>query len=317
LLPGEGRIMSEKTETKIEKRYEIIIGLVGAVGVDFDPITRSLEEKLKTIGYKTNYIRLSDQIKEFNPYLPPLKRVEIKEGPENERIISHMDAGDNIREFSGRGDAVVLLALIKLFEMRENKRPNFNTVCILKSLKHPDEVYTLRRIYGPGFFLIGIHSSREKRKKTLSKAIAESHFDSKKSQKKYEPVSIELMNRDEKGTTDFGQDVSGTFHLSDVFVSLEDEERAKKDIERFIELIFENPHITPTKDEYAMFVAYAASLKSGDLSRQVGAAISNKQGDILSTAQMMYHLPKGGYIGRILKKEIETLKEAMILTKKR
>lgn len=290
--------MSEKTEMKIEKRYEIIIGLVGAVGVDFDPITRALEEKLETIGYKTNFIKLSDQIKKYNkrlnPYLPDSKKVEIKEKPENERIKNLMNAGDNFREFSGRGDAVVLLALNKLFKIRKAEGQNFNNAYILKSLKHPEEVNTLRRIYGPGFFLIGIHSSRERRKKTLSKAIADSHFNSSRNRNKYDPVSEELMNRDEKGTTDFGQDVSGTFHLSDVFVSLENEERAKKDIERFIGLIFGNPHITPTKDEYSMFVAYGASLKSGDLSRQVGTAISNKQGDILSTGTNDVPSPEGG-----------------------
>lgn len=288
--------MNEKTEKNTEmkpERPEIIIGLVGAVGVKFETIKEILEKKLKDIGYKTNYITLSDQIIKYNAYLPDSKRVEIKEKPENERIESLMDAGDNFREFSGRGGAVVLLALLKLFEMREDKRPNFNTVCILKSLKHPHEVYTLRRIYGPSFFLIGIHSSREKIKKALSKKIAGSLSKSRK-QREYYSDAEKLMNRDEKGKTDFGQDVSGTFHLSDVFVSLDDEKRAKKDIERFIELIFENPHITPTKDEYAMFVAYGASLKSGDLSRQVGAAISNKQGDILSTGTNDVPSPEGG-----------------------
>lgn len=285
--------MNEKTEKKSE-RHEIIIGLVGAVGVDFELITKTLEEKIKSIGYKIKHIILSDQIKEYNAYLPDSKRVEVKEKPENERIEKLMDAGDKIREFLKRGDAVVLLALLKLFEMREAEGQNFDNAYILKSLKHPEEVYTLRRIYGPGFFLIGIHSSRERRTKTLSEEIAESNFDSKKNHKKYEPVSIELMNRDEKGTTEFGQDVSGTFHLSDVFVSLEDEERAKRDIDRFIELIFGNPHKTPTKDEYSMFIAYAASLKSGDLSRQVGAAISNYQGDILSTGTNDVPSPEGG-----------------------
>ncbi|MGD2093335.1 MAG: anti-phage dCTP deaminase [Candidatus Aminicenantes bacterium] len=288
--------MNEKTEKNTEMkpvRPEIIIGLVGAVGVDFDFITRALKEKLKTIGYKTNYIKLSDQIKEFNPYIPDSK-IKINEKPEYKRVENLMDAGDNIRAFSGRGDAVVLLALLKLSEMRKkDERPNFNTVSILKSLKHPEEVYTLRRIYGPGFFLIGIHSSREKRKKALSKKIARSQSNSRK-QREYYSFAEKLMNRDEKGKTDFGQDGSGTFHLSDFFVSLDDEKRAKKDIERFIELIFENPHITPTKDEYSMFVAYAASLKSGDLSRQVGAAISNKQGDILSTGTNDVPSPEGG-----------------------
>lgn len=35
-----------------------------------------------------------------------------------------------------------------------------------------------------------------------------------------------------------------------------------------------NPYVTPTFDEYAMFLAFAASLSSADLSRQVGAVVA-------------------------------------------
>jgi cytidine deaminase len=42
------------------------------------------------------------------------------------------------------------------------------------------------------------------------------------------------------------------------------------------------PWITPTAEEQAMFTAYGASLRSGDLSRQVGAAILDPFGDLLA-----------------------------------
>lgn len=292
--------MEEKTTASVADtlkesnfRNEIIIGLVGALGVDFQIIIDSLKKKIERIGYNIKHITLSDQIKKYNPYLPTSKRIYIKENPENERIKTLMDAGDELREYFERGDAVGVLALNKLRKMRENEGQSFNNAYILKSLKHPEEVITLRRIYGPGFFLIGIHASHEKRKKTLSKAIANSLFKTR-NQEVYDHISLELMNRDKNASTNFGQKVSKTFHLADVFVSLDDEKRAEEDIERFIELIFGNPHITPTKDEYAMFIAYATSLKSGDLSRQVGAAITNKQGEILSAGTNDVPSPEGG-----------------------
>jgi hypothetical protein len=34
---------------------------------------------------------------------------------------------------------------------------------VIRSLKNPGEVQALRRIYGPGFFLIGVVASEEKR----------------------------------------------------------------------------------------------------------------------------------------------------------
>jgi deoxycytidylate deaminase len=49
-----------------------------------------------------------------------------------------------------------------------------------------------------------------------------------------------------------------------------------------VELWFGNPHITPTFDEHAMFLAFSAALRSADLSRQVGAVVT-KDSQILST----------------------------------
>jgi deoxycytidylate deaminase len=46
--------------------------------------------------------------------------------------------------------------------------------------------------------------------------------------------------------------------------------------------MFGNPHLTPTFDEFAMFMAFASSLRSADLSRQIGAVIA-KDNEIIST----------------------------------
>ncbi len=66
----------------------------------------------------------------------------------------------------------------------------------------------------------------------------------------------------------------------------------KKELSRFIDLIFGHPYHTPSRDEYAMFQAYAASLRSADLSRQVGSVITTSEGDIIS--QGANDVPKFG-----------------------
>jgi deoxycytidylate deaminase len=53
-------------------------------------------------------------------------------------------------------------------------------------------------------------------------------------------------------------------------------------IGRFIELLFGHQFHTPTRDEYAMFLAHGAALRSADLGRQVGAAITSDNGDVLA-----------------------------------
>jgi cytidine deaminase len=52
--------------------------------------------------------------------------------------------------------------------------------------------------------------------------------------------------------------------------------------ERFVQAFFGYPFISPTRDEYGAYMAYSASLRSADLSRQIGAAIFQPSGEIVS-----------------------------------
>ena len=56
--------------------------------------------------------------------------------------------------------------------------------------------------------------------------------------------------------------------------------RAK--VDRFISALFGLNDISPTKTEYGMYAAKAASLRSADLSRQVGAAIFSQDGELIT-----------------------------------
>ena len=56
-----------------------------------------------------------------------------------------------------------------------------------------------------------------------------------------------------------------------------------RQIARILDLMFGHPFITPTFDEYAMFMAYASGLRSADLSRQTGAIITNRLQEIVAT----------------------------------
>jgi cytidine deaminase len=56
----------------------------------------------------------------------------------------------------------------------------------------------------------------------------------------------------------------------------------KRAISRFVRILFDHPFETPTKDEFAMFHAYASALRSADLGRQVGVAITNTNHNIVA-----------------------------------
>ncbi len=57
----------------------------------------------------------------------------------------------------------------------------------------------------------------------------------------------------------------------------------EKNIRRFIDILFGYPYHTPTKSELNMAYAWNTSLRSSDLSRQVGAVITNAKGNIIAS----------------------------------
>jgi deoxycytidylate deaminase len=66
-------------------------------------------------------------------------------------------------------------------------------------------------------------------------------------------------------------------------------------MQRFARAFFGSNRVSPTKDEYGSYFAKAASLKTVDLSRQVGAAIFSQSGDIISTGCNDVAKPGGGH----------------------
>jgi deoxycytidylate deaminase len=153
---------------------------------------------------------------------------------------------------------------------------------IILSLKRPEEVSTLRKVYGPGFFLIGVFATEKERLDHLIEMNAP----------KIDALS--LIKRDEDELTDpFGQKTSKTFQLADVFVQLRNG-AYEKELTRFLSLVFSDPYETPTQNENAMFLAYASSLRSGQLGRQVGAAITSKDGDVIAVGCNDVPKPGGG-----------------------
>lgn len=267
--------MTPAVHTPLQTSYpqsELVFGVVAPVGVP-DLLQDILRDALKLYGYSSHVIKLSSLLNE----IPSLAlTTKIVHEPEYERINTMMDAGNEVRERAKNGAALALYAVSKIYEQREAKGPEGERLPtaarahLLFTLKHPEEVHVLRRIYGPGFFLIGVHSSEEERME---------HLTERKGMSKEE--ATHLIGRDESEELEYGQRARDTFYLADVFVRTGS--RMRRDLQRFIDLVFGSPVEYPSLDEHAMFLAYAASLRSGDLSRQVGAVVVNETGDVVAT----------------------------------
>jgi deoxycytidylate deaminase len=264
---------------------EIIIGLVGPVGTDLNPISVAIERQFEALSYRAKTIRLSEKLERFFGENHSTK-------PEHERISGLMDIGTKLREESGRGDAVALLGIAEIKRIREADPGNKSerNAYVLRSLKHPHEIQTLRSVYGKGFFLISVYSPREARVAAMAERITRSMHGNTSHAREWAESIIERDEREEDKK--LGQDVKDAFPLADLFIDGRDKRSYEAEIRRFFELIFGNVFYTPTRDEYGMYQARSAALRSADLGRQVGAAISKASGEILSLG--CNDVPKAG-----------------------
>jgi cytidine deaminase len=264
---------------------ELVFGLVGPVGVDLEPVISVLRKELHAVKYTVSAIQLSRQIEQFFG-------TDHSRETEDKRISKLMDEGTRLRHRSGRGDAVALLGIAEIRRIRkEDLDGEYEShAYILRSLKHPQEIETLRNVYGQGFFLISVYSPREARVTALADRISRSNFGKGK---KARAIAEEMVERDEEEeSTSLGQDVRDAFPLADLFVYSRNKAALGSQISRFFELIFGNVFHTPSRDEQGMHYARSASLRSADLNRQVGAAILRTEGDLIAVG--CNDVPKAG-----------------------
>ena len=170
---------------------------------------------------------------------------------------------------------------------------------IIDSLRHPAEVGLLRRIYGDGFVLIGVVCEQDERRNRISE--------------KYDDAGAaaaeRFMKRDSKAPQKHGQRVSDAFHLSDFFVdntakrilpdnTANPEWKVTEDLERLVQLVTHAEIARPTTSESAMHAAAGAAMRSACLSRQVGAALVDAEGNVIATGTNEAPKTGGGVYGQ-------------------
>ncbi|WP_432718625.1 anti-phage dCTP deaminase [Pectinatus frisingensis] len=251
--------------------HELVLALISTVGTDTRQLVKDLEDQLRLVNYKTKYISVSTCI------ISQFENSNTNNGSEFERITHYMDLGNKIRE-GAKDNSILMKGVINyIYSCREKDSkgrviPQNRIAYIIDSIKHPDEIMFMRQIYTDGFYLIGATNAYDDRKLYLTKQKGIS-----------KDKVLELLNRDMNENRIEGQHTRDAFQHADYFINItENNKKTNNAISRFIDLLFGNPFITPSFDEYAMFMAYAASLRSADLSRQIGVVIA-KNNEIIST----------------------------------
>lgn len=276
---------------------ELFIGIVGAVGSDMDCLCDALTAALQEVNYtSTPVVRLSELFHGIPELGLPRSKEEFRRTTfADDRWNKYMSVGNDLRKRILKGDAAALLAVMAIREDRKKCRADENTpwprhAYIIRSLKHLDEVRALREIYRSSFLLLGVYSRRDQRVQQLARIIADSRYSL--SSVDYRESAEGLVNRDEKESDPFGQNVRNTFPEADFFVDVDDGPGMSSAVSRFVHLLFGDNRFTPTHDEQGMFFAKGASLRSSSLSRQVGAAITKERGEVLAVGTN--EVPRGG-----------------------
>ena len=290
-----GTAPADAEGSRPDPKAELVIGLVGPVGTDLHLLAQRIEEKLSAFQYRCAHVRVSDLIRSW---CEPELRVKMEAARGGERIRLHMNAGDRLRKAANKGDAILPLiisairAARKKFNLGDSSdldRHARNACYILDSLKHPDEVDSLKRLYGRNFILISAFDSEDARKVRLKEILAKAHVSSET--EAYDDEAEELIKVDAKRPGEkIGQNMRETFPLGDFFVRASG--GFEQELERFIDLLFGAPYLTPKRAEYFMFEAAAVARRSADLSRQIGAVVVDKHGEIISAG--CNEVPKAG-----------------------
>ena len=271
---------------KTRGSQELIIGFAGPVGCGIALTIEQTKKALEAVNYEVFVIKLSAFIrKSLDTKVIEIDTSNYSElGARAQRLLTLQDGGNELRK---RGVGILAEYAIKEVVMHrgiqaeaEGHTGNLHdytpkrVAYLIDQIKHPGEVTLLRTVYGKLFHLIGVISVSPKRSERL---ISSDRIDSR-------DISM-VMERDRRQEESNGQQLDKALQMADFFVSSDQGTTSslQKKLKRFLDLLHNENVVTPTAQEYGMYVAYAAGLKSACLSRQVGAAIADASGKVVST----------------------------------
>jgi cytidine deaminase len=275
---------------------ELIFGLLAPVGVDLDLITEVLQSTLREMHYKTKEFRLTNLMREIpvdlsirpSPYIASIKdRIayanEVRRLLGNEALASL--AISAIRDFRAEQrekniESESSEESLRTVDQRAEEIPLPSQAYIIRQFKRPEEISLLRSVYGKQFILVSGHAPEETRRRRIEEVERHSKG-GVGSEVDIHNDAYALVAQDAKEISEkHGQNVRDAFPLGDVFIDATTRIKCEDMVRRFVHLLFGSNEITPTHDEYGMYIAKSAGLRSSDLSRQVGSAIFRPSGEI-------------------------------------
>ncbi|MGR1219621.1 anti-phage dCTP deaminase [Metapseudomonas otitidis] len=280
--PKDGRNIVDRINSR--QSEEIVVAFSGAVGCNLSEVVRSVKSHFEDYGYETKVIKISDLIKDHftkkfpAEILPAYAGVDLYSLQGKARYTALQDLGDHLR--SERDPKILAaLAMVEISTSREIMKDSTGSqkpprsVYLIDQLKNPAEIELFKLVYGNLFYLIGVLSPQEVRLNQLTRV-----------ERISAPDAQALISRDRDDNKKYGQRLEKTIQRADYFIrnNHDNSSNLRAPCERFVQLVHGKNGITPTCEESGMYAAFSASLKSACLSRQVGAAIADKAGNVIS-----------------------------------
>ena len=258
---------------------ELFFCLVGPIGTDLEQVTQSITGQLQMFGYDCETVHLTKILPavtgEPEPEYPTLY----------DRYASLIDRANSLRDDFKDDSLMAKLGFFMIQDIREAraadpvkaKRP---VAYIIRQFKRSEEIALFRTVYGKQAFQISAYADPDVRQARLATKMRDED-PSRTRIAEFEDQAIRLLNRDEnEAAFVHGQRIRDVFPLADVFIDASSAETIKSTLDRFIKIVFGYNFHSPSREEHGMYMAKSASLRSLDLSRQVGAAIFTKEGEV-------------------------------------
>jgi len=298
---------------------ELIFAVVGHVGSGTSEVCRFLQAELESTSlpggpYTVRILKASNVIRswaEGTGKEAPAK----SQKPLLRHAIALQDLGDAMRR--GGDHAAVAKKLVD--EIRKARSSMLNVPAstdadvlpdgtrrayILDSIRHPTEVFLLRSLYQAAFALVGVVCDEETRRQRLTHKFADAGDEGAQG----------FMARDNSAKEKHGQRVEGAFHLADYFLDnsvprtgrdgkSNTDWKVSEHLSRLIKIVLHVEIIRPLSSETALYVASGAERRSACLSRQVGAALLDREGNVIATGTNEVPKAGGGVYGQGFEEE--------------
>ncbi|MFA5913083.1 MAG: anti-phage dCTP deaminase [Burkholderiales bacterium] len=268
---------------------ELVIAFAGPIGSGIRAVKDRFSQLLSDAGYDVRQIKISEYLEKCIAQ-DLVQKGRPRPSDKADRYIQLQEAGNELRK--AQTDILAEYAISRIAEVRTEEIKEEikdvtdhiprRTAYLIDQLKHQDEVSLLRALYGNLFYLFGVLSTSARRSNRLkADGVAEDRIS-------------ELVERDRKQREKNGQQLDKALQLADFFIRNDhaNADALEFQIKRSIDLIHGLNGISPTREEYGMYVAYASGLRSACLSRQIGASIMDNDGLIISTGRN--DVPKAG-----------------------